>query len=112
MAILTGRNLTQDISHEQNGNARLILVSCEFQLLLEPVKSRNSNGISVKEIEPVHEPEDGQNPYVKLPHKPDLGRIDFGMRSCVVKLRLYLLDLGFFMTCLNVLLVVGRHLEA
>lgn len=108
-AILTGRNLAQDISHEQNRDACLILDSSDFQLPFEPVKSRNSNGISIKEIEPVHEPENGQNVHVKLPNKLDLGRVDLCMRACVVKSRLHFLNLGLSMRCLDCLLIIVRH---
>jgi hypothetical protein len=113
-----GRDLTQEITDEQDGDTGLVLCTGEVEVLLKIIKTSESNGVAIEVVEPVHRPQHRHDPSVELLHKGDFPWVGLLVGTRVIDLRdgryrlFRVVVIGSLLLehdNLVVLLIVGRH---
>lgn len=55
---ITG-HLSKQVANKQDGHQGVILTARQFKVLVQPVEFSIDHGISIKEVQKVHQPKDG-----------------------------------------------------
>jgi hypothetical protein len=77
-------DLPQNISHKEDRNTRLILCGREVELFLKVIQPSDGDGIPIKIVEPIHDPEHGEDDPIQLANKSNFGGIGLAASACVI----------------------------
>jgi hypothetical protein len=80
------RNLSEEISDEKDRYAGLVLCGVEAEILLEVVKTSESNGVTVQVVQPVHRPQHRHDPSIKLLDERDFPGVRLLVGTRVIRL--------------------------
>jgi hypothetical protein len=72
-----GGDLAEEIAHEQDWHAGLILSAREIEVLFKIVETGKGDGVAVEIVEPVHGPKHGHDPAVEFLHEGNFSGVGF-----------------------------------